>query len=211
MIILIILFIILFFSIYKHINESYIVLSNAKLPSNIKKYQESKKKFKYGCIPRSIYPGLVKVNNDYSKIIRDEFNEVNGKELFNHIQLNNNIKFLHIIKNNKPKNISKKFPKLMEALANVKRLKNVTFSLLPANTTRHMHNIHNKDLFRAHIPIILPENVGECGICVEKECRTWEYDDFLLLDENLMHQVWNNSNTDRIILLIDVKKVAISP
>ncbi len=211
MIILIILFIILFFSIYSHINESYIVLSNAKLPSNIKKYQESKKKFKYGCIPRSIYPGLVKVNNDYSKIIRDEFNEVNGKELFNDIQLNNNIKFLHIIKNNKPKNISKKFPKLMEALANVKRLKNVTFSLLPANTTRHMHNIHNKDLFRAHIPIILPENVGECGICVEKECRTWEYDDFLLLDENLMHQVWNNSNTDRIILLIDVKKVAISP
>ena len=73
-----------------------------------------------------------------------------------------------------------------------------------------MHNIHNKDLFRAHIPIILPENVGECGICVEKECRTWKYDDFLLLDENLMHQVWNNSNTDRIILLIDVKKVAIS-
>lgn len=211
MIILIILFIILFFSIYSHINESYIVLSNAKLPSNIKKYQESKKKFKYGCIPRSIYPGLVKVNNDYSKIIRDEFNEVNGKELFNDIQLNNNIKFLHIIKNNKPKNISKKFPKLMEALANVKRLKNVTFSLLPANTTRHMHNIHNKDLFRAHIPIILPENVGECGICVEKECRTWEYDDFLLLDENLMHQVWNNSSTDRIILLIDVKKVAISP
>jgi len=211
MIILIILFIILFFSIYSHINESYIVLSNAKLPSNIKKYQESKKKFKYGCIPRSIYPGLVKVNNDYSKIIRDEFNEVNGKELFNDIQLNNNIKFLHIIKNNKPKNISKKFPKLMEALANVKRLKNVTFSLLPANITRHMHNIHNKDLFRAHIPIMLPENVGECGICVEKECRTWEYDDFLLLDENLMHQVWNNSNTDRIILLIDVKKVAISP
>lgn len=210
MIILIILLLILFFSIYSHINESYIVLSNPKLPSNIKKYQESKKKFKYGCIPRSIYPGLVKVNNDFSKIIRDEFYEVNGKKLFNDIQLNNNIKFLHIIKNNKPKNISKKFPKLMKALANVKRLKNVTFSLLPANTTRHMHNKHNKDLFRAHIPIILPEKVDECGICVEKECRTWKYNDFLLLDENLMHQVWNNSNTDRIILLIDVKKVAIS-
>ena len=210
MIILIILLLILFFSIYSHINESYIVLSNPKLPSNIKKYQESKKKFKYGCIPRSIYPGLVKVNNDFSKIIRDEFYEVNGKKLFNDIQLNNNIKFLHIIKNNKPKNVSKKFPKLMKALANVKRLKNVTFSLLPANTTRHMHNKHNKDLFRAHIPIILPEKVDECGICVEKECRTWKYNDFLLLDENLMHQVWNNSNSDRIILLIDVKKVAIS-
>lgn len=210
MIILVILLLILLLNVYSHINESYIILKNPKLPNDIQKYQQSKKKFKYGCIPRSIYPGLVKVNNEYSKFIRDEFADVNGIKIFNDIKLKNNIKFLHIIKNNKPLKISKKFPKLLEAVKNVKRLKNVSFSLLPANTSRHMHDKHNKDLFRAHIPIKLPTNREECGICVEKECRTWEYDDFLLLDENLMHQVWNKSDTDRIILLIDVKKVNIN-
>lgn len=210
MIILIILLIILLFSIYSHINESYIVLTNTKLPNDMKKYQESPKKFKYGCIPRSIYPGLVKVNNEYSKIIRDEFADVNGESIFNDIKLKKNIKFMHIIKNNKPLKIAAKFPKLLEAVKNVRKLKNVSFSLLPANTTRHMHDIHNKDLFRAHIPIKLPNNRDECGICVEKECRTWNYGDFLLLNENLMHQVWNKSETDRIILLIDVQKVDIN-
>ena len=70
-----------------------------------------------------------------------------------------------------------------------------------------MHDKHNKDLFRAHIPIKLPTNREECGICVEKQCRAWNKKDFLLIDENLMHQVWNNSDENRVVLLLDVKQV----
>lgn len=206
---IVIILIILIYICFVYRNESYTIIKNP-FSIDIKKYQQSKKNFKYGCIPRSIYPGLVKLNNSYSKIIRDEFSKINGEKIFSKISLNNNIKFLHIIKNNKPQKISAKFPKLLEALKNVKMLKNVIFSLLPAKTERHMHNKHDKNLFRAHIPIKLPEDTENCGICIEDQCRTWEYDDFLLLDENLMHQVWNNSNTDRIILLIDVKKISIN-
>ena len=43
MIILVILLLILLLNVYSHINESYIILKNPKLPNDIQKYQQSKK------------------------------------------------------------------------------------------------------------------------------------------------------------------------
>ena len=119
--------------------------------------------------------------------------------------LKNGCKYFHIIHNEKV--LSNKFPYLLKKLRKIKNLKNVTFSCLESNQSSTIHNQFDSDLFRVHIPIDIPKN--NCGICVENQCRTWKYGSFLLVDENLMHKVWNNSNSHRIVLLLDVSKVKI--
>ena len=203
-----IILILLCIFVYCHfyVRERYVVLPiNKNIPSDMRKYQKKNNKPKYGFIPRSLYPDIVSFNEDYSKKIIKEFHINNGTKMFNSIHSKNGCKYFHIIHNEKV--LSNKFPYLLKKLRKIKNLKNVTFSCLESNQSSTIHNQFDSDLFRVHIPIDIPKN--NCGICVENQCRTWKYGSFLLVDENLMHKVWNNSNSHRIVLLLDVSKVKI--
>jgi len=205
-IILILLVIFVYCHFYTH--EEYVVLSNNKLiPNDMLTYQKNNKKNKnYGFIPRSLYPDILAFNDNCLKKVIKEFKLNNGKEIFNDINTINGCKFYSLIKNKKI--LSNKFPYLLKKLKHIKNLENATLSCLNANHSTTIHNQFDSKLFRAHIPIQIPKD--KCGICVENQCRTWKYGSYLLVDENLMHKVWNDSNLDRIILLLDVQKVQIN-
>ena len=194
----------IFICCHYNVQESYIVLPiNKEIPSDMRKYQKKNTTKNHGFIPRSLYPDIVSFNDNYSKKIIKEFHRNNGKQIFNVAEYKNGCKYFYIIKDGKV--LSDKFPYLLKKLKNIKNLKNAVFSCLDSNESTTIHNQFDSDLYRVHIPIQIPKN--NCGICVENQCRTWKYGSFLLIDENLMHKVWNNSNSDRIVLLLDVKKV----
>jgi len=201
-----ILFILLLIINYNS-SESYIILNcNSKnIPKDMIKYQKKCKTNNYGFIPRSLYPDIVELVNNHSNELRDEFITNNGLEIFKHIQLNGGCRYFNLIKNGQKLNHSNKFPNIMKLIENIPNLKDASLSCLDPNTKTKIHNNFNYKYYRAHIPLYIPK--GKTGICVEKECRTWKYNEFLLVDENFMHQVWNFTNKPRVLLLLDIDKV----
>lgn len=187
--------------------ESYVILNcNSKnIPKDMIKYQKKCKSNNYGFIPRSLYPDIVNLVNNYSDKLRNEFNNKDGIKIFKYIKPINNCKYFYLIKNGNILNQSNKFPIIIKLIKTIPNVKNASLSCLDPNTKTKIHNNFNNKYYRVHIPMFIPK--GKTGICVEKECRTWKYNQFLLVDENLMHQVWNFTNKPRVILLLDVDKV----
>lgn len=207
MIILILLFLILICLNIPKKSESYVsVDSNKKnIPKKIYKYQKKNLSNEYGFIPRSIYPDIVKLNNNHSKKLIKDFKNNGGDSIFNNIEKDGGCRYFHLIKDGRIQRFSERFPIIMKYILRIPNLKYASISCLDPNTETEVHNKFDRSMYRAHIPLQVPK--GNCGICVEKECRTWEERDFLLIDENLMHQVWNYTNERRVVLLLDVEKV----
>jgi hypothetical protein len=53
-----------------------------------------------------------------------------------------------------------------------------------------------------HIPILLPE--GDLGIKVGGVLKHWKYGECLLFDDSFKHEAWNNTNSTRIVLIVDI-------
>lgn len=206
MILLLLVLIFLLF-MFKKTCESYMIVkcNKTNLPTEIYKYQQQSKNSSYGFIPRSLYPDIVNLNNNYSKDLRNDFKNAGGISLFNDVEKEGGCKYIHLIKDGKIVNNNSKFQTTLNLIKDIKNLRHASISCLEPKTKTDMHNKFDKYLYRAHIPLYIPNK--HSGICVEKECRTWKVNDFLLVDESLMHQVWNNSSKYRVILLLDVVKV----
>mmetsp|Transcript_20142 Transcript_20142/g.56790 ORF Transcript_20142/g.56790 Transcript_20142/m.56790 type:complete len:245 (-) Transcript_20142:3-737(-) len=55
---------------------------------------------------------------------------------------------------------------------------------------------------RVHLPLIVPDPEA-CGMKVAGETRRWEEGKALIFDDAYEHEVWNDGDSDRVILLID--------
>mmetsp|Transcript_24443 Transcript_24443/g.78874 ORF Transcript_24443/g.78874 Transcript_24443/m.78874 type:complete len:246 (-) Transcript_24443:325-1062(-) len=55
---------------------------------------------------------------------------------------------------------------------------------------------------RVHLPLIIP-NPDACGITVAGETRRWEVGKALVFDDAYEHEVWNDGEEDRVVLLFD--------
>jgi hypothetical protein len=207
MIVIIILFIFVL-CYFANKKEKYSILSCKKniIPVEMYKYQKKCKNPKYGFIPRSIYPDIVKLNNDHLKDLRTIFKEEGGVDLFKNIEKEGGCRYIRLIDDGIV--VNEQFKDIIDLIKDIKNLRNASISCLDPKTKTVVHNNFDNYLYRAHIPLYIPNE--KSGICVEKECRTWDIDDFLVVDESLMHQVWNDSSSHRVILLLDVIKVKLT-
>jgi len=55
---------------------------------------------------------------------------------------------------------------------------------------------------RLHLPLLVPEP-AKCGITVAGETRQWEVGKALIFDDAYEHEVWNDGEEDRVVLLLD--------
>ena len=53
-----------------------------------------------------------------------------------------------------------------------------------------------------HLPLIVPENSG--AIRVGNEERPWVEGELLIFDDSMQHEAWNNSDSERVVLLFDI-------
>ncbi|KAL1521718.1 hypothetical protein AB1Y20_021373 [Prymnesium parvum] len=56
---------------------------------------------------------------------------------------------------------------------------------------------------RVHLPLIVPEGAS-CGIRVGSEARAWKPGKCLIFDDAFEHEVWNDGDQARVILLLDL-------
>jgi aspartyl/asparaginyl beta-hydroxylase (cupin superfamily) len=90
----------------------------------------------------------------------------------------------------------------------INEIPNVTtagFSILKAGNIIHPHEGYTDEVYRAHLGLICPEGAW---IKVGDEVMTWTEGKVFVFDDTNTHEVQNNSNTDRVILMLDfIKKV----
>ena len=79
------------------------------------------------------------------------------------------------------------------------------FSTLRAKSRIAAHTAPANLRLRVHLPLIVPTAApGACGIRVADETRKWEVGKALIFDDAFEHEVWNETESDRVVLLFDL-------
>ncbi len=78
------------------------------------------------------------------------------------------------------------------------------FSIMEPGTHVPLHKGVSKALINGHFALDVPS--GDCRIEVGGETRGWEEGKLLLLDDTYAHQVWNNTDRNRVVLLMQIRR-----
>ena len=82
------------------------------------------------------------------------------------------------------------------------------FSTLYPHSSIQPHTAPMNFRLRLHLPLQVPK---ECGIRVGPLSQEWVTGRALVLDDSYEHQVWNDSNATRVLLLVDVWHPDVKP
>lgn len=103
--------------------------------------------------------------------------------------------------------MQERFPKTLVAVERLDlpritvRAPSILFSrLAPGARIPPHHGVMNARLI-CHLPLIVPPG---CGFRVGGERREWREGELLVFDDTVEHEAWNDSDSDRIILIFDV-------
>jgi len=105
----------------------------------------------------------------------------------------------------------KRCPETVRILKRIPNMKSAMFSILAPKKHIPPHRGMWKGMLRFHLGLIIPGPKGSCRIRVGKEIRTWEEGKSLVFDDSHEHEVWNDSDSYRVVLFVDVLRPVIFP
>jgi aspartyl/asparaginyl beta-hydroxylase (cupin superfamily) len=100
-----------------------------------------------------------------------------------------------------------KFPKLFSLINNIQGVMSVSYSLLKPGTHIVPHkgyDDYSQKVLRYHMGMIVPK--GDVAIRVEKDTMKWSEGKSFIFDDYMVHEAWNFTNENRIVLIIDFLK-----
>lgn len=100
-----------------------------------------------------------------------------------------------------------KFTKLIELVDQISGIMSISFSLLKPGTHIVPHkgyDDYSEKVYRYHMGLIVPK--GDVAIRVEKDISSWEEGKSFVFDDYNIHEAWNFSKEDRVVLIIDFLK-----
>ena len=80
------------------------------------------------------------------------------------------------------------------------------FSVHEPGTHLPRHRGVTKGMITCHLGLIIPDDPEGCRIAVEDRSYTWTPGRFFIFDDTYRHEVWNDTNEDRVILLIHIRR-----
>ena len=140
----------------------------------------------------------------------DYFSQVREKDVFKRFEkletkLNDNSKKPSwktqvLIFNHKRTKYSKGLENTINILKKIPGIKHAGFSCFEPGAISNYHIDNNLDTYRYHLPLIIPN--GDCKL---KICnKEYKFDKPLIFDDSCKHQVWNKTNFNRIIMIVDI-------
>jgi beta-hydroxylase len=94
-------------------------------------------------------------------------------------------------------------PKTTELIEQIPGMKTAAFSVVAPNVHIPPHNGDIDIFYRCTLGLVIPEN---SGIKMGEEIRHWEEGKCLLFQDTQLHEAWNDSNSVKVILIIDFIK-----
>lgn len=97
------------------------------------------------------------------------------------------------------------FPQTMELISNFREsiILSTTIAVFPANKIIPRHNGYGT-IIRVHLPLYVPQ--GDIGFCVGEETKSWKTGKCLAFNDIDEHNAWNNTDKDRVALIVDIMK-----
>jgi aspartyl/asparaginyl beta-hydroxylase (cupin superfamily) len=95
-------------------------------------------------------------------------------------------------------------PCTARALERVPGLVTAFFSILAPGKHIPDHRGVYKGLVRAHLGLKVPEPGDRCRMEIEGSTLHWREGEVLVFDDTFRHEVWNDTDGERVVLLLDV-------
>lgn len=90
--------------------------------------------------------------------------------------------------------------KLLEAVPN---LQTAWFSILSPGYHIPAHRGISKGIVRAHLGLLIPREAEKCRMRVGDTINVWRPGEIFVFDDTYEHEVWNDTDEERVILLFD--------
>jgi len=90
--------------------------------------------------------------------------------------------------------------RLLEAVPN---LQTAWFSILSPGYHIPAHRGVSKGILRAHLGLIIPKEAEKCRMRVGDTITVWHPGEIFVFDDTYEHEVWNDTEEERVILLFD--------
>jgi aspartyl/asparaginyl beta-hydroxylase (cupin superfamily) len=94
-------------------------------------------------------------------------------------------------------------PNTAALLSKVPGIINASFSVFRPHTHVSAHRGPHKGIHRYHLGLIVPRAAEKCRIRAGTQVRHWIAGRSFILDDTYEHEVWNETDEDRIVLIID--------
>ena len=104
---------------------------------------------------------------------------------------------------NKLEKNCKEAPSTTRLLEAVPNLQTAWFSILSPGYHIPAHRGVSKGIVRAHLGLIIPKQAGKCRMRVGDTVNVWRPGEIFVFDDTYEHEVWNDTEEERVILLFD--------
>ena len=94
-------------------------------------------------------------------------------------------------------------PVTASILEKVPNLQTAMFSILSPGYHIPAHKGVTKGILRSHLGLIIPKEREKCRIRVDDTITAWEEGEIFVFDDTYEHEVWNETDEERVILLFD--------
>lgn len=97
-------------------------------------------------------------------------------------------------------------PETVRLLERIPNLHTAMFSILSPGYHIPAHRGVTKGLVRTHLALKVPRDRENCMIRIDDRICHWEEGKCLVFDDTFDHEVWNNTDEERVVLLFDFER-----
>lgn len=95
-------------------------------------------------------------------------------------------------------------PRTSQFLASIPGMKTAFFSILLPHKHIPEHCGVYKGVVRCHLALKVPQPETTCWLRVDEQTRYWQTGQGIVFDDRFPHEVWNDSDETRVVLILDV-------
>jgi aspartyl/asparaginyl beta-hydroxylase (cupin superfamily) len=97
-------------------------------------------------------------------------------------------------------------PQTKRVLEEIPGLQNAWFSILAPGYHIPPHHGVSKGLLRCHLALMVPQQRDRCVIRVDDQVLQWEEGKCMVFDDTYEHEVWNDTDEQRVVLFLDIER-----
>jgi len=94
-------------------------------------------------------------------------------------------------------------PLTTRILESIPNLQTAWFSILGPGYHIPAHRGVSKGILRSHLGLIIPRDAEKCRMRVGDKVQVWRPGEIFVFDDTYDHEVWNDTDDERVILLFD--------
>jgi len=94
-------------------------------------------------------------------------------------------------------------PETARLLEQIPNLQTAWFSIMSPRYHVPAHRGITRGILRSHLGLIVPEDAQNCTLRVDEQVYAWRAGEAVVFDDTYEHEVLNDTDDDRVVLLID--------